>query len=192
MIRETLKNYSFKELLVKTADEYVWSILKHIPGLEGVILRFLYLKVFAAKVEGFVAIQRDVHIRNSFGLKLGKNVYMNRGCHIDAFGGITIGDFSALGPQVILISSDHGFLTRGSDYMGHAWVKRPISIGKYTMVCANSYINPGVTIGNNVVVAAGSAIFVDLPDNAKVSTSRVDTYSESMRHSLSFQKRSQD
>ena len=186
MIKYILSNYRLRELLTVFSDEYIWSILKHIPGLEGVYLRYLYLKIFAKRVDGFVYIQRDVHIMNSFGLSFGKDIYINRGCHIDAYGSITIGDRSALGPHVILITNDHGFLTKGTNYKERKWIKRPIYIGSQTMIAAKSYINPGVTIGNNVVVAAGSTIFCDIPDHAYVSNAKLYSYFDVMRHNLTF------
>ena len=189
MISKILANYRPKQLMTKVADEYLWPLLfKNIPGIEGIYLRYWYLKLFAKRVEGFVLVQRGVHLMNSYGLSLGKDVYINRGCHIDAYGGLEIEEGAALGPHVIIVTIDHGFLTRGTDYKERPWVERPIKIGARSMISANSYVNPGVTIGRDVVVSACTAVLCDLPDGSRVSGNALDTYAQVMRRNIKLTK----
>ncbi len=46
---------------------------------------------------------------------------------------------------------------------------KPVVIGDNAWIGGNSVIVPGVTIGNNVVVAAGSIVVNDIPDNVVVA-----------------------
>lgn len=50
------------------------------------------------------------------------------------------------------------------------WAKvLPVTIGNDVWLCGKVTVCPGVTIGNNVVVAAGSVVVHDIPDNVMVA-----------------------
>lgn len=75
------------------------------------------------------------------------------GCYIQGSGGIYIDDYTQIGPNVGLISSNHSvFDNRKGDY------KTPIKIGKYCWIGMNAVILPGVELGDFTVVAAGSIV----------------------------------
>ena len=44
-IRHILSHYRFKEVVVRLAEEYVWWLIRSLPGFEGVWLRYLFLKL---------------------------------------------------------------------------------------------------------------------------------------------------
>lgn len=184
MIKYILANYSFKELAVTIADEYLWSILKHLPGIEGVFARRTYLRLFAQKCGHNVVLERNVFIRCASNLSLGNNVFINRDVHLAALGGIEIGDNVAIGPRVVIITNDHKFSTAGTDYQSRKFVKRPVKIGPNSIIGSNCYINPGVTIGANCIIAAGTSVFLDIPDNTEVSGQVCDLYSRNMKRTL--------
>ena len=60
--------------------------------------------------------------------------------------------------------------------------KTPIMIGSGTILCANVVVNGGVSVGNNVVISANTAVLVDVPDNQVVSSAKLYTYTNVMRH----------
>lgn len=184
MIKYVLKNYTLKSLLTVIFDEYLWSIFKHIPGIEGVLLRRLYLKAFSRTSDNNITLQRNIHIRNSDKINFGKNIYINRDCHLDAYGGIDLGDNVGIGPKTVIITNDHSFLTQGNNYYERKFIPRKVTIGQNTIIGSNCYINPGVTIGENCVIASGSNIFIDIPDNTKVSSSFIDKYTQNMKKSI--------
>ncbi len=173
---------TFRELIIRTCDEYIWWIFKSLPGLCGFYLRYLYVKCFAKKVDGFVAIQRGVNILYTFGLELGKNIIINRGCIIVAEGGIRIDDNSALGTNVTLVANSHDLITVGTKNYSQRNRKTPISIGSGTILCANVVVNGGVRIGDNVVISANTAVLVDVPNNQVVSSAKMYKYTDVMRH----------
>ncbi len=173
---------TFRELIIRICDEYFWWILKNLPGFGGLYLRYLYVKCFAKKVDGFVAFQRGVNILYTFGLELGKNIIINRGCIIIAEGGIKIDDNSALGTNVTLVANSHDLITAGTKDYSQKNRKAPIVIGSGTILCANVVVNGGVCIGDNVVISANTAVSVDVPDNQIVSSQKMYTYTNVMRH----------
>lgn len=96
--------------------------------------------------------------------KIGKDVFINHGCSFLDLGGITIEDHVLIGPQVKLVTENHPLdpkLRRGM-------LAKPILIKKNAWIGAGAIVLPGVTIGENSVVAAGAVVSKDVPDNTVV------------------------
>jgi len=98
-----------------------------------------------------------------------KNSEINDGCYLLAKERIEIGENSTLAYRVTVLT--------GADPNGpynalselYPPVKAPVIIGKDVWVGANSTILPGVTIGDFVVVAAGSVVTKDVPSGVLVA-----------------------
>lgn len=89
----------------------------------------------------------------------GKDVFINSGCHFQDQGGITIGDGSLIGHNVVLATINHDLdpkNNRKNHYL-------PIKIGSHVWIGSNATILPGVTIGDWAVVAAGAVVTHDTP-----------------------------
>lgn len=76
---------------------------------------------------------------------------------------IYVGDDTMIGPNVTIASAGHpihpGLRSRGYQY------NMPVRIGRNCWIGAGVVIIPGITIGDNVVIGAGSVVTKDLPDN---------------------------
>lgn len=99
-------------------------------------------------------------------ITVGRNVFINQGCHFMDMGGITIGDDVMIGPKVNLVSAGHP--TSPADRRS-AIVAKPIIIGNNVWIGAAATILPGVTIGENAVIAAGAVVSRDVPMNTMVA-----------------------
>lgn len=97
-------------------------------------------------------------------IKFGKNVFLNSGCRFQDQGGITIGDYALIGHNVVLATLNHDFDPANRGNMHPA----PITIGKHVWIGANATVCPGVTIGDGAIVAAGSVVTRDVPENTLV------------------------
>lgn len=93
--------------------------------------------------------------------RLGKNVFVNFGCSFMDRGGITIEDGALIGPNVQLITENHTLEPELRRYV----YGKPIIIKKKAWLGAGVTVLPGVTIGENAVVAAGAVVTKDVPDN---------------------------
>jgi len=93
-------------------------------------------------------------------IRIGKNVFINSGCRFQDQGGITIGDDALIGHNAVLATLNHSFAPDDRKSMEPA----PIVIGKNVWLGANVTILPGVTIGDNAVVAAGAVVTKDVPE----------------------------
>lgn len=96
---------------------------------------------------------RNIHI--------GKGVFINAGCKFQDQGGIYIGDGALIGHNAMLATLNHGMLPEERQYL----IPKPIHIGKNVWIGSNSTILPGVTIGDNAVIGAGSVVTKDIPEN---------------------------
>lgn len=93
----------------------------------------------------------------------GKNVFINHSATLSASGGIEFGDGVMLAPGVKIATINHDYNNRHTIYTyGKVLIKKNAWIG------LGATITPGVTIGENAVVAAGSVVTKDVPDNAVV------------------------
>lgn len=91
----------------------------------------------------------------------GKNVYANFGLTLVDDTHIYIGDYTMLGPNVVIATAGHPILPefRQQGYQYNA----PVHIGKNCWLGAGVIVLPGVTIGDNSVIGAGSVVTRDIP-----------------------------
>ena len=94
-------------------------------------------------------------------IHLGKGVFINSGCKFQDQGGINIGDGALIGHNTVLATLNHGLLPEER----HDLIPKPIHIGKNVWIGSDSTILPGVTIGDNAVIGAGSVVTRDIPEN---------------------------
>lgn len=97
-------------------------------------------------------------------ITFGKDVFINSGCYFQDQGGITIGNGSLIGHNVVLATINHDLdpkNNRKNHYL-------PIKIGSHVWIGSNATILPGVTIGDWAVVAAGAVVTHDVPAMAVV------------------------
>lgn len=97
-------------------------------------------------------------------INIGKNVFINHACTFLDMGGITIEDHVQIGPKVNIITENHPIDPERRKYLDLASVtiKRNVWIG------AAATILPGVTVGENSIVAAGAVVNKDVPANSIV------------------------
>ena len=105
-------------------------------------------------------------LHTNFGgrhVHFGRQVYANFNLTLVDDTHIYVGDFTQLGPNVVLATAGHPILPelREQAYQYNA----PVRVGRNCWLGANVVVVPGVTIGDNVVVGAGSVVTKDLPDN---------------------------
>lgn len=97
-------------------------------------------------------------------IHIGKNVFVNHACTFMDRGGITIEDNVLIGPKANLITTNHPI----NPSERRATISQPIVIKKGAWIGVGATILPGVTIGENSIVAAGAVVSKDVPNNAIV------------------------
>lgn len=93
----------------------------------------------------------------------GKGVYANFNLTLVDDTHIYVGDYTMFGPNVVLATAGHPILPelRPLAYQ----YNMPIHIGKNCWLGAGVIVLPGVTIGDNTVIGAGSVVTKDIPAN---------------------------
>lgn len=76
---------------------------------------------------------------------------------------VYMGDGVMLGPNTLISTVNHPLSPSGR--RKHLCTAKAVRIGNDVWVGGNCTILPGVTIGNNVVIAAGAVVTKDVPDN---------------------------
>lgn len=111
-----------------------------------------------------IAVFTPLYINYGKHINIGKNVFINFDCTFLALGGITIEDDVLIGPKVSLITENHPLNPQNRKGL----TCKSIVIKKNAWIGANATILPGITIGENAVVASGAVVSKDVPDNTVV------------------------
>ncbi len=127
-------------------------------------IRDLLSQITGSTIDETVVVFTPLYINYGKHTSIGKNVFINFDCTFLDLGGITIEDGVLIAPKVSLLSESHPVSPKNR----HSLVPKPIHIKKNAWIGANATILHGVTIGENSVVAAGSVVSADVPDNVIV------------------------
>lgn len=117
-----------------------------------------------------IFIESPFQVDYGYNLNIGNNLEANFGCVFLDCAPITIGKNCLMAPNVHLYAATHPidpkYRQDNADYHELAY---PIKIGDNCWIGGQAIICPGVTIGNNVTVGAGSVVTKDVPDNVVVA-----------------------
>ncbi|MEO1772167.1 sugar O-acetyltransferase [Candidatus Enterococcus ferrettii] len=119
-------------------------------------------KLLGAKGEG-VYIEQPLHANWGKNTYLGKNVYANFNLTLVDDTRIEIHEDTMIGPNVTIITGTHPLDPQLRKQ--YAQYNLPVVIERNVWIGAGSIIFPGVTIGENAVIGAGSLVTKDIPPN---------------------------
>lgn len=107
------------------------------------------------------SIRPPFHCDYGFNIRVGAGVFLNFNCVVLDVVQVSIGDKTQIGPGVQILTADHprDAATReaGLEF------GRPIHIGRNVWIGGGAIVLPGVTIGDDAVVGAGSVVTRDVP-----------------------------
>ncbi|MBU3877708.1 sugar O-acetyltransferase [Faecalicatena sp. AGMB00832] len=95
-------------------------------------------------------------------IKVGKNFFANYNCTIIDVAPVTIGDNCQLAPNVAIYTAGHPVHPVSRNSMYEYGIE--VTIGDNVWIGGNTVILPGVHIGSNTVIGAGSVVTKDIPD----------------------------
>ena len=129
--------------------------------------RLALLKQLFGSLHGEVFVEPPFYCDYGYNIHVGERFYANVGCVILDVREVRIGNGCLLAPGVHIYTATHPLnpLERaaGKEY------GKPVRIGNNVWIGGRAQILPGVSIGDNVVVAAGTVVTRDVPDNALVA-----------------------
>lgn len=122
------------------------------------------LKKMFAEIGENCYIEPPLHA--NFGgrhIHFGKNIYANYNLTVVDDTHVYVGDYTMFGPNVTIATAGHPIET-GLRQKGYQY-NIPVRIGKNCWIGAGVVLLPGVTVGDNTVIGAGSVVTRDIPAN---------------------------
>lgn len=160
-IRIDCANQSEEDLTLAAEQTRLAFELNHTLPLTEEYDRLLH-QLFPNMGEGSV-IRTPLTVVRAHHVKIGKHVIIMNGCLMMAAGGITIDDEAQVAANVQLISNNHDLENR------MIITCKPVHICRRAWIGAGATILPGITIGENSVVGAGSVVTKDVEPNTIVA-----------------------
>jgi acetyltransferase-like isoleucine patch superfamily enzyme len=117
---------------------------------------YLQQKVFFSQ-DSFIDIKGEVRI--------GTHCTFNDSLRLVAHKSIVIGDYVIVAAHVSIFDHDHAYTLRDSELIFDEYVQGAVQIGNHVWIGEKATILKGVTIGDNVIIGAGSVVTQNIPAN---------------------------
>lgn len=121
-------------------------------------LRVFLMRCFGAKVGTGVYLKPRVNIHFPWKLEIGDHAWIGEEVFILNFEPVRIGAHACISQRVFLCAGNHDYRDPAMSYRN-----QPITIDDGAWVGAQSFVGPGVTVGEDAVVTAGSVVTHSLP-----------------------------
>jgi len=125
--------------------------------------RALLRELLAEAGDGAV-IRPPFYCDYGYNIRIGRDVFLNFNCVVLDVVAVTVGARTLIGPAVQIYTADHPrdptVRQTGVEF------GRPIQIGQDVWIGGGAIILPGVTIGDNAVIGAGSVVTRDVPEGS--------------------------
>lgn len=112
-------------------------------------------------------IQPGFHCDNGKNITVGRRFTANFNVTILDGAPVTFGDFCMVGPGTLISTTGHPLEAQGR--RDRLAISEPITFGDDVWIGGNCTVLPGITVGSNVVIAAGAVVNRDVPDNCIVA-----------------------
>ncbi|WP_066874463.1 sugar O-acetyltransferase [Clostridium mediterraneense] len=124
-------------------------------------IRGILSKITGTEISSSVQVLTPFNTDFGANIRLGNGVFINKSCMFVDLGGIDIEDNVLIGPEVKILSVNHPLdpINRRGVILKSVKIKRNAWLGAGVTIC------PGVTIGENSVIGAGSVVTKDVPSN---------------------------
>ncbi len=126
-------------------------------------IRKLLSELIGSEIDTSTTIFAPFHTNFGKHITIGKSVFINHACTFLDLGGITIEDDVQIGPKVNIITENHP-----TDPAQRKMLLNAVLIKRNAWIGAAATILPGVTVGENAVVAAGAVVHKDVAANTIV------------------------
>lgn len=144
--------------------EILWYFCKRIFFLTSFpwpnFIQLSVLKIFGATIGQGINIKPRVNIHLPWKLTIGDHAWIGEEVFILNFEPVTIGGNVCISQRAFLCTGNHDY--RSTDF---AFRNAPITIGAGVWIGAQSFIGPGLEIGDECVVTAGSVVTQSLSEN---------------------------
>jgi len=126
-------------------------------------LRVFWLRLFGAKIGTNFVIRSGVNITFPWRFETGNHVWIGEDVYILSLAKVTLQSHVCISQRALLCTGSHAWRKETFDL-----VTQPIDIDSSVWIAAAAFIGPGVTIGRDSVVAAGSVVMKPVPAHSLV------------------------
>jgi acetyltransferase-like isoleucine patch superfamily enzyme len=166
--------------VVHAAKRLFWSLraellaftlwlLFELPLTAGAKVRAHVLGYFLKSLGSATILQRGIRITNPEKVSIGSHCSLARGVFIAGRGGVRIGDWVGVGPDVKIWSVNHRYDDAERPFLLQGWERKAVVIEDDVWLGANVFVMPGVTIGTGAIVSAGTVVSKSVPAFALVA-----------------------
>lgn len=121
------------------------------------------IKKLFSKTGKQILVEQNFWCDYGYNIYVGENFYMNHNCVILDGAKVEFGDNVFIAPNCSFYTAGHPFdvelRNKGLEYA------RSIQVGNNVWIGGNVVVLPGITIGDNTVIGAGSVVTKDIPSN---------------------------
>ena len=128
-------------------------------------IRRLFATLTKREVDAAFILRPPFYTDFGRNIRVGKNVFINHGCTFMDRGGISLEDDVLIAPKVNVITTNHLV----DPAKRRTTVSTPVVIKRNAWIGLGASIMPGVTVGENSIVAAGAVVTKDVPPNVIVA-----------------------
>lgn len=121
------------------------------------------LKKLFGKTGTAIIIEQNFFCDYGFNIECGENFYINHNCVILDCAKVTFGNNVFIGPNCGFYTAIHPI--KAQERLTFIESAKPITVGDNVWFGGNVVVLPGIKIGNNTVIGAGSVVTKDIPDN---------------------------
>ena len=140
------------------------GVIKLFPDfIIGDRLRRIFYKLYLKKMGKHVTISSYVHIEVPQKIEIGDYSGINMNSWISGGGGLTIGKYVLIGPNVIIHSANHNFSRIDIPIMKQGHTFKKVEIGDDVWIGSGAIILPGVKLKKGCIVAAGAVVTKSFP-----------------------------
>lgn len=150
--------YKIYQFVHKTIDSYLFNIEKAKRKW-----RYLYWGNKVKSIGKDVVFFKGVIFNDGYNVRIGNNVGIGNYVVIWGSGGVTIGNDVLIAAHSVITSDGHDV---NAKLFRETLSVAPVKIGDNVWIGASVNILPGVTIGDNAIIAAGSVVNKDIPANS--------------------------
>jgi len=146
---------------------FLWDAFDKTPYSLAVDLSIPFRRLIAKRLflrcgERFIC-ESNVTFNYGHQISVGNDVFFNRSIFIDSKGGVVIGDGVCLTEDVRIFSHGH------SEAIHHERSYAPVVIGAYAKIYSGATVFPGISIGEEAIVASGALVASDVPSRMVVA-----------------------
>jgi maltose O-acetyltransferase len=152
----SIKNKLFKKL----EKIFIPYLIKKIDNVNSKLIKYKHdeLKQQLKYCGSGVRFKNELQIEYPQNVTLGEKVYIGPDVLLDGRGGITIGDNTTIGCNVVILSANHDYQSNALPYEHNIYIHKAVIIGRNVWIGANALIIPGVCIGDGAIIAAGTVV----------------------------------